>query len=377
MENLTARDSATGHQVMQGSYEENVIDVDLPVPDWAERVRLGPPQNIGSWGTLDGQARVQLLYRGVFVMDYACPGPWGVRGTIWVNPKRFKPRLNRESFLADGLDTAMTGLLSTAHPQTLLAAASLVSTWPKHGDELPWNEDRWRTLWLAVPRGAAYAAAAEAWDRVLRSRRVIPLLEAHRERFVSYDELASLSDGLVYAAPPDVQPNNLLLRQAISTLRAQGKAVIRGVPLSRGVMDGASFGYSNLVDLLVQTFASDTLKIVQIASIAEQVATESANVEGLFGADGVVKVVRLGPTGEAVALVGRHVWLNIDSVEGRRVVETVVNSSDPTSALVLAIMKEERVLGDRFQIVRLILASTEFPTVMSPVRRLRLRRVLA
>ncbi len=377
VENLTAYDSATGGRVEQGSQEENVTDVDVPVPEWAERVRLGPPQNIGSWGTMDGKARVQLLYRGVFVMDYASQGPWGVRGTVWVNPKRFKPRLNRESFLADGLDAAMNGLLSSAHPQTLVAAAGIVARWPKHGDELSWNEDRWRTLWLAIPRGPAYAAAAAAWDAVLRSRRVIPLLEPQHERFVSYDDLLSLSKGEVYAAPVDVPRTDLMLRQAIATLRAQKKTVIRGVSFARGLMDGVSFKYSNLVELLVQTFASEELKIVHIAQIAQEVTTAGANVEGLFGADGALKVARLGAEGEAVALVGGQVWLNLDTAGGRLVVESIVNADEPISALVLSIMKESQVLGDRHQIVQRLLASSEFPEVMTPVRRICLRRVIA
>jgi hypothetical protein len=376
VEGLTAIDSVTGAAVLQGSQEENVTNVDVSLPDWAERVRLGPPQNIGSWESMDGCARIQILYRGVFVMDYVLSGPWGVRGTVWVNPKRFKPRLNRESLLAEGLEPPMNALLQSAHPATLLEGARIVGRWPHHGDELSWNEDRWRTLWLAIPRTPPYAAAADEWDRVLRTRRVIPLIEASGDRFISYDELVALGKARVYVAPHNLRREDLLVRQAVATLRVRGEAVIRAVPRAREWMDGVTFGYSSLVALLIHRFASRDLRLEMVASIADAVTRESADVVGLFSSDGVVKVARLGSAGEAVALVGKQVWLNIESANGRGIVEAVAAADEPLAALLLAIMREEHVIGDRYQIAKRLLKATEFPPIMSPVRRIRIRKVL-
>lgn len=376
VEGLNAIDVARAKEMPQGAFEDNVDSVEVPLPGWAERVAIGPPRNIGAWGTLDGHARVQILYRGVFIMDYGLPGPWGVRGTVWVNPKRFKPRLNRESLLSEGLEPAMKELLTAAHPPTLVAAARIVSAWPKHGDELSWNEDRWRTLWTSVPSGDAYAAAQRVWDAVLRSRRLIPIMDAQGERHVSFDELLDASGGVVYVAPQEIPRDNVLLRQAVASLRAKGRTIVRSFQRSRGFMDDAYVGYRGIVDILLARFASSSFTLIGVESIAGDEARQSAALVGLFGEEGVLKLAHLGPSGDAVALVGTQVWINVDSDGGRQVLIAMADSSEPVSSALLAIMKEPRVLGDRYAIARRIFKSAEFPPLITPVRRRAIRRIV-
>ena len=68
---------------------------------------------------MTGNSTVSVLYRGVFVQDYEVAELWGIAGSIDVDPKHFKPRLNREAFVEGQFQNEITDFLRSCHPAIL------------------------------------------------------------------------------------------------------------------------------------------------------------------------------------------------------------------------------------------------------------------
>ena len=94
--------------------------VSVDKPDWIHEAHIGPPVLFSSWDTFDGFARVDVLYRGIFVAAYEIPHLWAISGAIHVDPKRFRPKLNREGFVGDKLKAALEPVLRACHPKVLV-----------------------------------------------------------------------------------------------------------------------------------------------------------------------------------------------------------------------------------------------------------------
>ena len=58
----------------------------------------------------------------VFVQEFEVKGTWGIEGSIDVDPKHFKPRLNREGFLEGQFQDEVTNFLKICHPVVLEAS---------------------------------------------------------------------------------------------------------------------------------------------------------------------------------------------------------------------------------------------------------------
>src|SRR5690606_24892459 len=112
---------------------------------------------------------IAVLYRGVFVQEFEVRRLWGIEGSIDVDPKYFKPRLNREGFIAGQFQPEVEGFLGNCHPVILEAMAAHLASAVGAGKLDRWTEKRWATLWLSVPRTPPYDAAVAAWDNVFRS----------------------------------------------------------------------------------------------------------------------------------------------------------------------------------------------------------------
>jgi len=91
---LSASSSARG-ALQQGGRRQHSdpIPIETP-PDWVEKAELGPPAELDYWRAQNGTAHIDILYRGVFVQESNIAQLWGIEGSLHVNPKRFKSKLN-------------------------------------------------------------------------------------------------------------------------------------------------------------------------------------------------------------------------------------------------------------------------------------------
>lgn len=97
---LSARIDPSGDSLTQGDYGRSAQALKLDGPPWVERSHLVPVADPTGWDSMTGISTVSVLYRGVFVQEFEVKGLLGIQGSIDVNPKHFKPRLNREGFIA-------------------------------------------------------------------------------------------------------------------------------------------------------------------------------------------------------------------------------------------------------------------------------------
>lgn len=176
VEGLIARCEPEGEEVKQGGLTREVRVVPIDTPDWIHEAHIGPPILFSSWDSFDGSAHVDVLYRGVFVNRVSVSGLWAIEGAIHVDPKHFRPKLNREGFVGGGLEEALSAVLRAAHPKVLEGALDVVVGVLPRDETRSWSLLKWVTLWLAVPRSGAYTKAARLWDDEFRRRRTFRLL---------------------------------------------------------------------------------------------------------------------------------------------------------------------------------------------------------
>ena len=124
----------------------------LQLPEWVERAHLGPVSGPIGWEKMTGISKVAVLYRGVFVQEFEVKGVWGIEGSIDVDPKHFKPRLNRESFVEGQFQAEVTQFLKSCHPAILEAMVERLVAAVERGALDKWTQKRWANLWLSFPR---------------------------------------------------------------------------------------------------------------------------------------------------------------------------------------------------------------------------------
>jgi hypothetical protein len=110
---------------------------------------------------MTGESTISVLYRGVFVQDFTIRGLWGIEGSIDVDPKHFKPKLNREGFIEGPFQTDVNQFLRDSHPKILSVMAERLSEALAKGTLDKWTQRRWATLWLSIPRDASYVATTQ------------------------------------------------------------------------------------------------------------------------------------------------------------------------------------------------------------------------
>ena len=126
---------------------------------WVEGSHLSPVAEPTGWEAMTGNSTVSVLYRGVFVQEYEIRSLWGIEGSIDVNPKHFKPRLNREGFVSGKFESEVAAFLRSCHPHILEAMVPYLQEALDRGDLSKWKTKQWANLWLSVPRSPPYLAA--------------------------------------------------------------------------------------------------------------------------------------------------------------------------------------------------------------------------
>ena len=225
----------------------------VPLPDWVERAHLGPVSGLNGWEAMTGTSTVGVLYRGVFVQKFDVKGLWGIEGTIDVDPKHFKPRLNREGFVEGQFRSEVTEFLQTCHPVILDALVRQLRLAFERGALGRWTVKRWANLWLSLPRNEAYRSTCQSWDAFFRSIPAFEVAVGGKWRPIAFDEIKGYSSEIYLAPLPDKNPDDVT-QAALRLLRSTGRVVIRGIRHDRGWMRYASRSFGTTADLISSVF---------------------------------------------------------------------------------------------------------------------------
>ena len=367
VEGLTATESPGAKEIQQGGISREIKPVLVSTPDWIHVAHIGPPILFDSWDQFDGSAHVDILYRGVFVASVTINGLWAIEGAIHVDPKHFRPKLNREEFVGDRLQSELEPVLKSYHPAVLERAIECVREVLSGDIAKDWSLRRWVTLWLAVPRGGPYEVAAKLWDEEFRNRKAFRLLAAgDRSNDVSIRDLEELGQNALYIAPHNLRNKDQVTQQAVRVLRNSGEPVVQGVDREPRFLEGTSLIGASTGELLVNHFRGVLPKLIPVESVAHDVVSREA-VATVFSDKPYVKLVRLGKGAAAILPVGDKIWINIDHDNGREIVRIICTRNEGHMGLWIGCIKYGAEHAQ--QIAKILSTCPVNPSKLGPIRR--------
>ena len=321
---LQATKLPAGEELPQGGLSRKIKTVDVEFPAWIERARLGPPTSVADLVELDGNGHVDVLYRGVFVDRIDVNALWSVEGTIDVDPKQFKHKLNREGFVGPQLQEQVTRYLQHIHPKILESTLEVIVAALANDSDDYWPIRRRATLWLAIPRSEPYLEVANAWDTIFCDQKVFRLLgRSGRASDVSLSELEMIDADKLYIAPQQIQQASVLVKQAIRILRARGEPVVQGILRDTSDLRAASMTESSTSDLLTNQFSQRLPDLIQAESVAEEIV--SGDVEAtIFDQDPTIVIVKLGADAAPLVSVGNAICINMEGDLGKSIIEEIL-----------------------------------------------------
>lgn len=367
---LSASSSAKG-VLPQGGRRRHVTPVSIPTPDWVEKAELGPPVEIDYWRVLDGNAHVDVLYRGVFVQELNMPHLWGIEGSLHVNPKQFKPKLNRESFIAEGFDAEIQSFLRQAHPTILEAALENMRHALEKGEQDGWGLSKWITVWLAIPRGGAYTSVAEKWDEEFRSIKAFRQINETNEVRVSLNDIETSGASPIYIVPNPLDSASPEGRKAISVLRARGAYIIQGLQRDSGFLTNTPLTAGTTAELLLSHFRGKLPQIVNIEEVARQLIRNEQTLADVFPINPKVQLVRLGATAAPVARIDDALWINAESEHGRAILLDICQRNEGYLGLLVAV--QQHAPQHAGEVVQHLQGAMNLSIRLGPVRRQFLR----
>jgi len=366
VEGLSARTEPDGRELRQKGLEQGAATNPQDLPDWVERALLRPVSDPTGWDVMTGNSKVAVLYRGVFVQEFEAQGIWGIEGSIDVDPKRFKPRLNRESFVASEFEPQVMQLLHSCHPAILEAMVSPLKRALDEGALAKWHARRWASLWLAIPRSAEYASATGEWDAVF-SR--LPAFEtrAHDDwKPVSLGDIEQMGHE-VYVAPMADEEIPNTVEAAVRLLYSMGKPVVRGLRREDHWLQNVSMPYGTTADLIIHVFADRIPKLVTVSNVAEELLGEIAKVAPLFTGPPSVDLVRLGSDTAPILRFQGGLLVNIDHKAGISVLEDTLRENRGHPSLIACVARHA---PDQLQdTAKILFDSPEELEILSPLRR--------
>ena len=266
----------------------------VQLPEWVERAYLRPVSDPTGWDTMTGISTVAVLYRGVFVQEFEVRGAWGIEGSIDVDPKYFKPRLNREGFIDGQFQTKVTEFLKSCHPAILEAMVEPLNAAAKRGALNKWTVNRWANLWLSLPRDPAYEKATQLWDSVFRSLPAFESAVGNQWQPVSFETIKGFQTKVFVAPLGSKKSNDIVQVAALRLLRNTGQVVIRGIRSDKSWMRYAGRSFGTTADLIASVFAAELPPLVPVAKEAEQILAQINPVAPLFTGPPAVDLVKLG-----------------------------------------------------------------------------------
>jgi Histidine kinase-, DNA gyrase B-, and HSP90-like ATPase len=326
VEGLAASELPQNHVLSQGGFDRPLSVAGLQIPKWVERAHLAPISGIGAWDSMAGTSTISILYRGIFVQEFTVRDLWGVKGSIDVDPKHFKPRLNREGFVEGAFQAEVEQFLRQSHPKILLAMADQLSNAIAAGQLDKWNQRRWATLWLSIPRDNAYADVAKSWDKIFRKIPAFELAVGNKWDPISLEELIGLGKE-VYVAPHPEENSSDVIKAAIRLLRHTDRKVIRGLRPDRGWLKDAKSYFSTTADLITSVFASELPKLIPVHSNAEAIVSTVGAVSTLFSGTPPVELVRLGAEAPPILPLSSKLIINLDHPRGKAIVDEAMSQN--------------------------------------------------
>ena len=373
---LAARTLPEDKPLLQGGRRAHVRPVKLEkLPEWVEVAEVGPPIKLDVWKTLDGIAHIDVLYRGIYVQPLDIPHLWGIEGSLHVNPKKFMPKLNRESFISEGFVPEVTAFLQSVHPLVLREALANFKEAIQAGEAEGWGLTKWLSFWLAVPRSGNYAEVAKAWDDEFRQIKAFKLLGESSERHISLVDLLALAPTEIYVVPLNLDSQTPLVKKAVSILRARGSVVIQGLSRDGSFMGGASYSYASSSDLLLNQLRAGLPPIHQVEGVAESLLHEHAKVAELFVTSPRVVLVKLGAGAAPVVRVGSDFWINVESENGKKIVLETCDRNEGYLGLLSAC--QTHAPDHLSELVPLLRSTKHLAQRLGPVRRQFVRGKLA
>ncbi|MEH2594959.1 hypothetical protein V1278_001872 [Bradyrhizobium sp. AZCC 1577] len=374
VEGLTATDADTGVPIPQGGLTKAIRQVSgLNTPEWIDRAEIGPPQDLSLLSGFDGKGRVDVLYRGVFVERLEVDHLWGIEGAVHVDPKHFRPKLNREGFVGQHLRAELEPVLRSYHPSALkelvLGIRGLLA------DKQKWSEFRAISLWLAVPRGQEYTEAAALWDKEFRSYKAFRLLSADDDTEVSIDDIVALNAPMLHVAPDRIDPSSLVA-QAVRVLRAQGCHILQGVRREDGFMSSASF-HSTSSAWLLSAFENELPPRTDVQAVVDETLSKESLAD-IYSTPVAVRAMKLGRDSAPFVTVKGEVWINIESEAGKSIVSDVCARNQGHLGLWTACMLHAPDNANNLNgVASLLRRAAGMPEHLGLVRRQYLRSLLA
>ena len=327
--------SENGRPLKQGSVLLDRPAMTLKCPLWVERAHLAPMSGIRAWDAMSGSSTVSILYRGVFVQEFTAPRLWGIQGSIDVDPKHFQPKLNRESFVEGPFKSEVEGFLTSIHPEVLTQMAGQLSDAMQKGQLDKWNERRWATLWLSIPRSQPYASAAKVWDQLIRTIPAFELGVGNRWEPISFERVLTLGKSVYVAPLPNEKPQNPdVVNAALRLLRHTGRPVVRGLQPDRGWLKDAKYSFGTTADLIRSVFSTELPVMIPLAQAADGVIAEVKPVVTLFEGKPSIDLVRVGGESPPILRIASRLIINLDHPIGKEIVRDTLEENSGRWALI-------------------------------------------
>ena len=373
VEGLSARLLPDGRPLMQmGAHKLDGITT-VALPAWIERAHLGPVSDPTGWDSMTGISTVAVLYRGVFVQEFEVKGAWGIEGSIDVDPKHFKPRLNREGFVEGQFQDEVTNFLKSCHPVVLEAMAERLANAIARGTLGKWSQKRWANLWLSLPRDVAYAKATQAWDSVFRTLPAFELAVGNQWKPTSFDTIKDFHTE-VFVAPLADQQTNDVVQAALRFLRNTGRTVIRGIRRDKTWMRYAGSSFGTTADLISKVFAAELPPLVPIAARAEQILAKIDRLAPLFTGPPAVDLVKLGHDSLPGLRLHNRLVINVDHDAGRALIEDALRVNGGPMSLVESAARHT--YEQLTQVAAAVRGISAEPEILGPIRRQFIRSLL-
>lgn len=355
-----------GEELRQHGAEQHGEVAVAGLPNWIEGLHLRPVSNPTGWESMTDNSSIAVLYRGVFVQEFEAPNIWGIEGSIDVDPKYFKPRLNREGFVEAEFGPQVTAVLAQCHPAILEGMVRPLVAAIDGGVLERWSQRRWATLWLSIPRSAEYAEATRAWDEVFSAIPAFEIAGADGWEPASLQDIEGLRDD-VYLAPLADERTSDVVRAAIRLLRNTAKSVVRGLRVDRNWMTGAHRSFGTTADLIANAFAERIPKLIPVSEVAEAILQKVGRVAPLYTGPPVVDVVKLGHESAPVLRLAGRLAINIDHEDGRQILEEALRENRGAASLLASTARHA---SDHLrQVATAVSAASAAPEVLSPIRR--------
>lgn len=335
-EEVIAHEQPSGDIVEQGGLPrlQERIEVD-EVPPWVEKVDIGLDPNVKNDSNLPGEARVEVLYRGVYLDDRSFSTLWGIRGSIHVSPSEIKPKLNRENFLEEGDGIDLEDFLSRIHPRILTKYSEFAKEKIAYSTR-PVEQRRLLTQWMSVPRSKEYDDPRDEWDDVFWDVPIVEQLTPDDREPYSIKALSKLDKDSIYFVKNFRSGDNTIATEAANVLRKTDEFVFTGISSHNSALNKTSPQYNDTGEFLIDEFSDHIPEIKLVDEHKREIIEYESPIIEIFPGDPIIKAVPLGESSEPFVSLSNEIWLNADSDAGADIISYLLDEESRERGLVIA-----------------------------------------